>query len=57
MNAELVQAVAFAIYRTWSRDADPQRAERRFNNLKDAVRRQFEAEAIAALNIVEKYHA
>lgn len=50
---DLVTAVAFAIYREFSRERDPDRARRRFDDLKPATREQFEREAKAAIRVVE----
>lgn len=52
---DIVQAVAFAIYQTWSRERDPQRALQRFNRLKPATRDEFEAEAKSAIRVAEAY--
>lgn len=52
---DLVTFVAFAIYREWSRERDPARAERRFLKLKPPIRDQFEAEAKAAIRVCEAH--
>ncbi|WP_041544595.1 MULTISPECIES: hypothetical protein [Chelativorans] len=55
MQADLVSETAFAIYQTWSRERDPDRARRRFEALRPAIRDQFEAEAKAAIRVVEAF--
>lgn len=55
MDGDLVTATAFAIYQTWSRESDPDRARRRFEALRPAIRKQFEDEAAAAIRVVEAY--
>lgn len=50
---DLVQHVAFAIYQTWSRERDPDRALQRFKRLPPPTREQFEAEASAAIRVCE----
>lgn len=55
MNAELITAVAFAIYAEFVRDLDPARARHRFERLKPAIRRRYENEARAAVQAVEAY--
>lgn len=52
---DAVSAVAFAIYQTWSRERDPERARQRFSRLSQPIREQFEAEARAALRVAESY--
>jgi hypothetical protein len=54
---DLVTETAFAIYQQFARERDPDRARRRFENLKQPIREQFEAEAKAAIRIVEHFHA
>jgi hypothetical protein len=53
--SDLVSAVAFAIYQTWSRERDPARALQRFKRLPTPTREQFEAEAKAAVRVAEVY--
>ena len=53
--SELVSETAFAIYQTWSRERDPDRARRRFEKMPIATREQFEAEAKAAIRVVETF--
>lgn len=55
MTEDLVQAVAFAIYQTWSRERDPDRALSRFKRLPDPTRESFEAEAKSAIRVCEAY--
>jgi hypothetical protein len=55
MAGELVAETAFAIYSTWSRERDPDRARYRFERLPSAIREQFEAEAKAAIRVVEAH--
>lgn len=55
MNGEPIYEVALAIYSTFVRERDPDRARRRFNNLKPAIREQYEAEARAASRVCEAY--
>lgn len=50
---DLVHYVAFAIYQTWSRERDPDKALYRFKRLPDTTREQFEAEARAAIRVCE----
>jgi hypothetical protein len=50
---DLVTETALAIYATWARERDPDRARYRFDRLKDPIRAQFEAEAKAAIRVVE----
>ena len=52
---DLVTETAFAIYSTWSRERDPDRARRRFEKLPSVTREQFEAEAKAAIRVVEAH--
>lgn len=54
--ADLVQAVALAIYGTWSRERDPARIEARFKRLPQSTREAFEAEAKAALRVADAYY-
>jgi hypothetical protein len=51
--SEIVSEVAFAIYSTWSRERDPDRQRRRFDKLPQPVREEFEAEAKAAIRVIE----
>lgn len=51
--ADLVEEVAFAIYREFARERDPDIARRRFDRLNQVTRDQFEAEAKAAIRVVE----
>lgn len=48
-----ITEIAFAIYSTWSRERDPDRARRRFEKLPAPVREQFEAEAKAAKRVAD----
>lgn len=57
MNGDLLTETAFAIYREFARERDPDRARRRFENLRPVIREQFETEAKAAIRIVETFHA
>lgn len=52
----MIAEAAFAIFHTWSRERDPDRARRRFENLKPAIREEFEAEAKAAARVIEAYN-
>lgn len=52
---DIVSATAFAIYQTWARERDPERALQRFRRLPQTTREQFEAEAKAALRVAEAY--
>ena len=54
--SELVSETAFAIYQTWSRERDPQRARYRFERLPAVTREQFEAEARAAIRVVDAFN-
>ncbi len=56
MEADLVTETAFAIYREFSRERDPDRARKRFEGLKPAIRDQFETEAKAAIRVVEGFY-
>jgi hypothetical protein len=53
---DVVQEVAFAIYQTWARERDPDRALQRFKRLTQSTRENFEAEAKAALRVAEAYY-
>lgn len=53
--SDLVSVAAFAIYQTWSRERDPQRALQRFNRLPAPTREQFEAEAKSAIRVCEAH--
>lgn len=53
--SDVVAAMAFAIYQTWARERDPDRARQRFSRLPQAIRDQFDAEARAALRVAEVY--
>lgn len=55
--SDLVTETAFAIYQQFARERDPDRARSRFEKLKAPIREQFEAEAKAAIRIVEHFHA
>lgn len=50
---DIVHHAAFAIYQTWARERDPERALQRFKRLPDATREQFEAEARAVIRVCE----
>jgi len=52
---DFVQAVALAIYGTWSRERDPARIEARFKRLPQSTRENFEAEARAAIRACEAH--
>jgi hypothetical protein len=52
---DVVSATAFAIYQTWARERDPDRALYRFNRLPQSTREQFDAEAKAALRVAEAF--
>jgi hypothetical protein len=54
--SDLVTETAYAIYQTWSRERDPQRARQRFERLPDVTREQFQAEAKSAIRVVEAFH-
>jgi len=56
VTGDLITETAFAIYREFSRERDPDRARKRFENLRPAVREQFEAEAKAAARVVETFY-
>lgn len=51
----LVEHVAFAIYRTFTRNLDPEGARLRFERLKPASREQYENEARAAIEAVDEW--
>lgn len=56
MTGDLITETAFAIYREFSRERDPDRARKRFENLRPVIREQFEAEAKAAVRVVETFY-
>lgn len=56
MTGDLITETAFAIYREFARERDPDRARKRFENLRPVIREQFEAEAKAAVRVVEGFH-
>lgn len=53
---DIITEVAFAIYAEFSRERDPDRARRRFDWLKPAVREQFEREAKAAERVCAAFY-
>lgn len=53
---ELVTETAFAIYREFSREIDPDRARRRFEKMPAVTKEQFEREAKAAIRVVEAFN-
>lgn len=53
--SDLVTETAFAIYREFSRERDPDRARKRFEKMPAVTRQQFEAEAKAAIRVVETF--
>lgn len=55
MTPDRETEVAFAIYHTWSRERDPDRARTRFSKLAPQVRADFEAEARAAIKADEAF--
>lgn len=56
MNGDLIHETAFAIYREFSRERDPDRARRRFETMPEIIREQFYAEAKAAVRVAETYY-
>lgn len=56
MPSDLVFETAFAIYATWSRERDPDRARRRFTKMPAVTREQFEIEAKAAIRVCEAFN-
>jgi hypothetical protein len=56
VTSDLVHETAFAIYREFSRERDPDRARRRFETMPEIIREQFYAEAKAAARVVETFY-
>lgn len=56
MSGDLIHETAFAIYREFSRERDPDRARRRFETMPELIREQFYAEAKAAVRVVEAFY-
>lgn len=52
--SERVTEVAFAIWQAFARERDPDRAGRRFDALRPAIRDQFETEAKAAIRVADR---
>lgn len=56
MSGDIIHEAAFAIYREFSRERDPDRARRRFEKMPAQIREQFYAEAKAALRVFEAFN-
>jgi hypothetical protein len=57
VSADQVTEVAFAIYREFSRERDPERARKRFERMPEVTRQQFEAEAKAAISVCRAFNS